>query len=156
MGIVIERAVEATPEVRQLISELDAVLSAEYEPHQRHGLPIERIFEPNMRFFVVRRDGDAVGCGGVALFADYAEVKRMYTRPSARRQGVGKALLRQIEDEARAVSLPVLRLETGTRQPEAIGLYRRFGFRLCGAFGPYASMPPAAIETSLFFEKPIV
>ena len=77
----------------------------------------------------------------------------MYTRPVARGRGVAKALLRRIEDEAREAGRSVLRLETGTRQQEAIGLYERMGFRLRGPFGDYAAMPTRNIETSLFFEK---
>jgi len=94
-----------------------------------------------------------VACGGAAVFDDYAEVKRMYTRPMARGRGVAKALLRRIEDEARGAGISVLRLETGTRQHEAIGLYQRMGFRPRGPFGAYAAMPARNIETSLFFEK---
>jgi putative acetyltransferase len=101
MSITIERAVEASPEVSDLIGELNDVLGAAYESHQRHGLSIVQLFEPNVRFFLARLDGLAVGCGGVATFDDYAEVKRMYTRPTARGRGVAKALLRRIEDEAR-------------------------------------------------------
>jgi len=153
MSITIERAVEATSEVHDLIGELNDVLGAAYEAHQRHGLSIEQLFEPNMSFFVARMDGLAVGCGGVAVFDDYAEVKRMYTRRVARGRGVAKALLRRIEEEAREAGKLVLRLETGTRQHEAIGLYERMGFRPRGPFGPYAAMPAQNIETSLFFEK---
>lgn len=58
-----------------------------------------------------------------AVVAIVAEVKRMYTRPSSRGLGLAKALLRRIEDEARAAGAPVLRLETGIHQREAIGLY---------------------------------
>ena len=151
--IIIERVTEATPEVRGLIGELDEVLGAAYEPHQRHGLSIAQLFEPNVRFFVARLDGFAVACGGVALFDDYAEVKRMYTRPAARGRGLAKALLRRIEDEARASGRLVLRLETGPYQREAIGLYRSAGFESRGPFGAYAAMPARKIELSLFFEK---
>jgi putative acetyltransferase len=154
MSITIERVVEASPEVCDLIGELNDVLGAAYESHQRHGLSIERLFEPNVRFFLVRLDGLAVGCGGVATFDDYAEVKRMYTRPTARGRGVAKTLLRKIEDEARRANKSVLRLETGIHQQEAIGLYERMGFRPRGPFGQYAAMPSRNIETSLFFEKP--
>jgi putative acetyltransferase len=77
----------------------------------------------------------------------------MYTRPTARGRGVAKALLHRIEDEAREAGMLVLRLETGTYQHEAIGLYERMGFRPRGPFGPYAAMPTWNIETSLFFEK---
>jgi len=94
-----------------------------------------------MRFFLVRLENLAVGCGGVALFDDYAEVKRMYTRPAVRVLGLAKALLRRIEEEARTASVPVLRVETGIHQREAIGLYETAGFRPCGPFGPYAAMP---------------
>jgi putative acetyltransferase len=153
MSIRIERAVEASPEVHDLIGELNDVLGAAYESHQRHGLSIEQLFEPNVRFFLARLENLAVGCGGVALFDDYAEVKRMYTRPAARGRGVAKALLCRIEDEVRAADKSILRLETGTYQQEAVGLYERMGFRPRGPFGPYAAMPACNIETSQFFEK---
>jgi putative acetyltransferase len=153
MNITIERVVEVTPEVHDLIGELNDLLGAAYETHQRHGLSIAQLFEPNVRFFLARLDGVAVGCGGVALFDDYAEVKRMYTRPTARGRGLAKALLLTIEDEARAASKSALRLETGVHQKEAIGLYENTGFRPRGPFGPYATMPAHRIELSLFFEK---
>jgi len=72
MNIAIERVVEATAELRGLVAELNEVLGAAYAPHQRHGLALERLFEPHIRFFLARLDGAAVGCGGVALFDEYA------------------------------------------------------------------------------------
>ena len=153
MTVAIERVSEETAELRQLIGELDATLGANYEPHQRHGLSLVQLFEPHVRFFIVRLDTVATGCGGVALFDGYAEVKRMYTRPAARGQGLATTLLQRIEDEARAAGKPVVRLETGPYQHAAIGLYRRMGFIACGAFGAYAAMAPRQIEMSVFFEK---
>ena len=102
---------------------------------------------------MARLDGLAIGCGGVAIFDDYAEVKRMYTRPTARGRGVAKALLRKIEEETRGEAKSVLRLETGIRQQEAIGLYEAMGLQPRGPFDPYAAMPAYNVETSLFFEK---
>jgi putative acetyltransferase len=153
MKITIEQVVQPTPEVLDLIGELEKVLGAAYEAHQRHGFAIEQLFEPHVRFFLARLENLSVGCGGVAFFGDYGEVKRMYTRPAARGRGVAKALLRRIEDEARRVDKSVLRLETGTYQLEAVALYERMGFRPRDPFGPYAMMPACNIETSLFFEK---
>ena len=153
MSITIEPVVEATSEVHDLIGELNDVLGAAYESHQRHGLSIEQLFEPHVRFFVARLDGIAVGCGGVAMFDDYAEVKRMYTRPAVRGRGVAKALLYRIDHEARGAGKSALRLETGIHQQEAMGLYQRTGFRPRGPFGQYAAMLAHNIETSLFFEK---
>ena len=71
--------------------------------------------------------------------------------------GVGSARRssRDLEAEARRAGKRVLRLETGIRQTAAIGLYERSGFRECGPFGHYSDLPPEAIETSVFYEKPL-
>jgi putative acetyltransferase len=155
MTLSIEPVPEATAEVRALVDELNRTLAQHYADDQRHGLAIEQLFVPNIRFFLARLDGLAAGCGGVALFPDYAEVKRMYTRPAARGRGIAKAVLARLEAEARAAGAAVLRLETGRYQREATRLYEGAGFRGCGAFGPYAAMAPRAIELSLFYEKPL-
>ena len=151
----IEPALAATDEVRSLIGELETALSAEYSPEQQHGSTLDAIFQPHVRFFLARLRGAAVGCGGVFLFPDFAEVKRMYVRHTARGQGVADAILARIEAEVSRAGLPMLRLETGDRQIAAIRLYVRMGFRECPAFGAYARMAPHSIAGSVFFEKRI-
>src|SRR5688572_32926877 len=84
MSLVVEAVQEPTDEARALIEELEAELSGEYAPEQRHGLSAERVFRPGVLFFVARVDGETVGCGGVAFEDGLAEVKRMYVRPRAR------------------------------------------------------------------------
>jgi putative acetyltransferase len=153
MPIIIQREAAATPEAAALIAELDAILGVVYQPEQRHGLSVEQVFEPNIRFFIARIDDAAVGCGAIALIDDYAEVKRMYTREAASGRGVGEAVLVRLEGEARAAGKPVLRLETGTLQHAAIRLYERWGFRRCRPFGHYSLLPPHRIAASLFYEK---
>jgi len=153
--ISMELALAPTDEVRALVSELEAILAAEYPPEQRHGLALEAIFQPHIRFFVARLEGDAVGCGGVALFDGFAELKRMYVREAVRGRGLAPALLARLEAEAREAGLPVVRLETGTNQLAALRFYEREGFRRCAAFGDYTAMPPQAIATSIFMEKPL-
>ena len=151
--IAIELTAAPTEEVRVLVDELEALLGLEYPPERRHGLPLEAIFRPEIRFFLAKMDGIAVGCGGVAFFAGFAEVKRMYVRAAGRGQGVAQALLARIEAETRVAGLAVLRLETGTAQRAAMRLYEKAGFRRREAFGPYADMPPENIAGSVFFEK---
>lgn len=109
--ITIELAPRATDDLRVLIGELDRELSAEYSSEQQHGLTLEEIFQPHIRFFLARLDGAAVGCGGVALFTDFAEVKRMYVRDVARGRGVAQALLARIETEARKAGLALIESE---------------------------------------------
>jgi putative acetyltransferase len=152
-GVDIERITEATDDVRLLIGELDQVLAAEYLPDQRHGLALEALFQPHIRFFLARLNGAAIGCGGIALFDDFAEVKRMYVRETVRGRGVAQALLTRIETEARGAGFDVLRLETGERQLAALRFYARAGFQPCAAFGDYTAMPPEAVTTSIFMEK---
>ncbi len=142
-----------TDDVRALVSELEEVLSAEYPAEQRHGLSLDAIFGPHVRFFIASVAGAAVGCGGVALFDDFAEVKRMYVRPSARGTGVARAVLERLEAEARGAGLSTVCLETGTKQVDALRLYRRYGFTDCAAFGAYAQMSPHKIVASIFLSK---
>jgi putative acetyltransferase len=144
-----------TEEIRQLVAELDRALSGPYLPEQRHALSLDQLFEDNVRFFAARLDGVGVACGGVAFYDGFAEVKRMYTRPTARRKGVAAALLRHLEGEAKRAGHSVLRLETGMYQAEAIGFYERAGFERCEAFGDYLDLSPQAVETSVFYEKSI-
>jgi putative acetyltransferase len=153
MNIAIELAAAPTPEIVELLAELDAALSGPYTADQRHALSVDRLFQPDVRFFLARVDGAAVACGGVGFYDGYAELKRMYSKPSVRGRGVAKALLRRLEAEARAAGSPLLRIETGVYQQEALRFYEGAGFRRCGPFGPYAAMPPRAIELSLFYEK---
>jgi putative acetyltransferase len=151
--ISVELVPSATDDVRALVDELDQILSAEYPPEQRHGLALDAIFRPNIRFFLARLNGAAVGCGGVAWFADFAEVKRMYVRDVGRGRGVAPALLARIETEARDAGFALLQLETGVRQVAALRFYQRAGFRICAPFGVYAEMPPQAVATSVFLQK---
>jgi putative acetyltransferase len=149
----VELVVAPTDEVRTLVDELERELATNYADDQRHGLKLHALFEPHIRFFIVRSGGEAVGCGGVALFRNFAELKRMYVRPQARGQGVADALIARLALEAEKAGLFLLRLETGTFQRAAVRFYARHGFTICDAFEPYSSMPQNAIATSVFMEK---
>ena len=82
------------------------------------------------------------GCGAVRRISDEeAEIKRMYTLPTARGQGIGRAILIALEDEARRLGAKRLVLETGERQPEALALYTRHGFIQIPLFGEYIGSP---------------
>jgi putative acetyltransferase len=145
-------ATKPDDEVRLLVGELNDELGALYPPEQRHGLALDEIFEPHIRFFLVRRDGEAVGCGGVAAFDDFAEIKRMYVRPQARGRGVADAIMAKLVGVTRDAGLCVLRLETGISSFPARAFYRRAGFRDCPAFAPYTSLPPEQVAGSAFME----
>lgn len=153
--IAIEQLTALTPEAAALLAALDRDLGSSYSAEQQHGLRPHALFQPNIHFFLARVDGTALGCGGVALYDGFAEVKRMFTDQAARGRGVAKAILTHLETVARDAGMARLRLETGVHQHDAIAFYERMGFRECGAFGDYAAMAPSMIETSVFYEKPL-
>lgn len=85
---------------------------------------------PGGAFLVGWRNGEAVCCGGVKRLPDgAAEIKRMYVRPDARRQGVARALLAALEAKARQLGYDTVRLDTGPRQPHAWAFYESTGYR---------------------------
>ena len=153
MTLHIQRATAPTPDVVELVTELETELSAYYPPEQRHGLSLDRLFQPHIHFVIARQDGRGVGCGGIAFFSGFAELKRFYVRPGLRGRGIADTILRQLADVAVAGGHTMLRLETGTAQQAALRFYERSGFVRCAAFEPYASMPANAIATSVFMEK---
>jgi ribosomal protein S18 acetylase RimI-like enzyme len=141
-----------TADASALVAELEAYLSPQYPPVSQHGLSVDQLIKEKVAFYVLRSDGKPAGCGGIQCFGtDYAELKRFYVRPAFRNNGLGKNLLRHLEEFARAQGISVVRLETGIHQHEAIRLYEQAGYKEIPAFGPYAPDPLSA-----FYEKRLV
>lgn len=142
MGIEISRERPDSPDAAALVEELESHLASIYPDESRHGLSVERLVREGVAFFVTRVDGVAAGCGGLLLFdGEYGEVKRMYVRPQFRGLGLGGLMLDRLTEHAREQGVPLLRLETGIHQREAIGLYERAGFHPIPPFGPYTDDP---------------
>ncbi|MCP5082573.1 MAG: GNAT family N-acetyltransferase [Alphaproteobacteria bacterium] len=153
MALSIEPGAPRSAEAGALLQKLDEALSRGYSPDQQHGLSLDALEEDHVHFFLARLDGTAIGCGALALFDGFAEIKRMFAAPSARRGGVGKALVAKFEETALEHGRPLLRLETGIYQHEALQFYERLGFERRPPFGAYLDLPPHTTETSIFFEK---
>jgi putative acetyltransferase len=138
------------PDVTALVRELDRMFEALYPAESNHLLDVATLAGPDMRFFVARRSGEALGCGALWLKeGDYGEVKRVFVKTEARGLKIGRLILARLEEEARRAKLPLMRLETGIHQPEALGLFAAMGFNRCGAFGDY----PVDDPNSVFMEK---
>jgi GNAT superfamily N-acetyltransferase len=138
MEIVVAREPLSSDDARALIAALDAELTALYpEP----GSTFLRLDEADA-FVIARRTGTPVGCGAMRMLeAGTAEIKRMYVAHDARGAGVGACLLSALESEARALGATRIVLETGPRQPAALGLYRRAGYVEIPPFGEYVGSP---------------
>ncbi len=131
------------PDAASLILELNAYLDDIYDPGDNHfRLDPEEVGERRGVFVVARVDGLPVGCGAVRLTSDgRAEVKRMYVRPGRQGQGLGRAILHNLEEHARSLGATGLLLEMGDSQPHARALYESFGFRPVPCWGEYLGTP---------------
>jgi protein tyrosine phosphatase (PTP) superfamily phosphohydrolase (DUF442 family)/ribosomal protein S18 acetylase RimI-like enzyme len=95
---------------------------------------------PRSIFIVARINDQAVGCGALRPLDDTtAEIKRMYVAPAARRCGIARRILTELETRAIAFHYGAIRLETGIRQPEAQALYASLGYKTIPPFGPYTA-----------------
>ena len=130
------------PDSAALIAEVQQEYVVRYGgPDESPVDPAE--FAPPLGLFLVGYvDGDTpVATGGWRSHGDHAEIKRMYVTPTARGLGYAKRMLAELEATARDAGHERLILETGTKQPEAVALYRAAGYTDIPAFGHYADAP---------------
>jgi len=101
----------------------------------------EQFDDPDGYFLVARLEGQPVGCAGICRCEgeQTAELRRMYVAPEARRLGIARTLMNELEERARRLGYATLRLETGPEQPEAVRLYETGGFAVIPNFGPYTA-----------------
>jgi GNAT superfamily N-acetyltransferase len=130
------------PDVQKLVADALADLAVRYGG-SGDDTPVapSDFTPPSGVFLVAESDGELIGCGGWRSHGEDAELKRMYTAPSARGRGVARRVLAAVEESARAAGRRRLILETGDRQPEAIALYTSSGYALIENFGYYRDEP---------------
>lgn len=119
-------------------------------PESTHALDVDELRAPDVSFWVARQGGRVLGCGALKhLDATTGEIKSMRTAPHATRRGVASAVLGVLLDEARAMGLARVSLETGASDffAPARRLYARHGFAECGPFGPYLPDPESTFMT---------
>jgi putative acetyltransferase len=139
----------------QLMRELSAEIALRYSDLGDDGSgsfsPSDAL-APRSAFVVARLGGQPVGCGALRpMDSESAEIKRMFVAAKARRLGIGRRILVELERLAGECGYRVMRLETGNRQPEAIALYEGYGFCRIPPFGKYVGNP-----VSTCFEKSVV
>ena len=160
--ILAERFVYTSPEdpsARPLIEELTYEYESRYGDRVRVGedaemnrYPAELFLPPHGAFVLLLREEAPIG-GGAFMRYDgaTAELKRIWTRHDLRRQGIAQRVVKELEGEALLRGYQRIYLTTGTRQPEAVALYLKLGYR--ALYDP--KVDPETLE-NLPFEKSIV
>jgi GNAT superfamily N-acetyltransferase len=108
------------------------------------------------RVLFVADDGDRI-VGTVQLLLEQpenqphrADVAKMMVSPRARRSGIGAALMRAAEQEARARGKTLLVLDTASADAER--LYARLGWQRCGTIPGFALLPQGdPCDTTYFY-----
>ena len=146
--IIVARTDPHDPQATALLHSSHALMQSLFPPEDNFYLSIDDLRAEHIHFFTARENGTILGTGALAVKDGYGEIKSMFVTDAARGRGVGDALLRQIEDQAKIEFLRLLKLETGDVLHAAHRLYARHGFIPCGPFGDYTAGP-----ASVFMEK---
>ena len=103
-----------------------------------------RYAPPTGRLLLARRGPGAVGCVGLRALDDGAcEMKRLYVRPDARGEHLGRRFVVRIFDHARTIGYSHLCLDTLPSMSAARTLYCALGFK---PVEPYVFNPIAGAE----------
>ncbi|MDQ3042502.1 MAG: GNAT family N-acetyltransferase [Acidobacteriota bacterium] len=98
---------------------------------------------------VAYEDGEAAGCGAIKEYAEgVTEIKRMFVRAERRGRGIAGKILAELETWAKELNFSECVLETGLKQPEAIALYQKSGYKTIPNYGQYAG-----VENSVCMKK---
>jgi len=98
---------------------------------------------------VIYVDKVAVGCGAIKKFDETAvEVKRMFVSLDKRGLGIAQKILTELEVWAKEMGFKSCVLETGKRQVEAVGFYKKCNYKIIPNYGQYKEM-----ENSICFQK---
>ena len=135
------RIVAADPKdaaAADLMQALDAETLARYPGEPLFGIDADGFVEHGGVFLLGYVGGSAVACGALRpLGAHTLEIKRMYVRREFRGRSLSRRMYLRLEQIAQDLDCRVLKVETGSEQPEALGLYRSVGFAEIECYGPY-------------------
>ena len=147
---VIARESPLGADLALLMERHTADMHAQTPPDSIHMMDAGALAIPEVSFFVMREDGQAIGMGAFKrLDGTSGEIKSMHVLHEARGRGLSKAMLQHLEAEARTAGLTRLSLETGAEPifEPARQLYVMAGYVECPPFGSYTLDPHSVFMT---------
>lgn len=134
----------------QLVQQLDAYLHEIDGAEHDFYAQFNKIDYLNHVVLLLEED-QPVACGAFRpLDASTVEVKRMFTHPAYRKNGVATLVLRELEIWAAGIGFSEYVLETGKRMPDAVQFYLKNGYEQIPNYGQYV-----AVENSICFKKKV-
>ena len=146
--IYFKRTNAADPDYLSLVTLLDTELAI--RDGEEHAFYAQYNGSQDIRNVVVGyNEALPVACGAFKYYEDsVVEIKRMFVSDGYRGHGVGMLLLAELETWAQENGIKACILETGKKQPEAIRLYTKAGYKLIDNYGQYQN-----IENSVCMKK---
>ena len=122
-----------------------------YPAESNHQEDLQRLLAADIYFIGAYLERKLLGIGAVKKVdasPSYGEIKNLFVDPRQRGQGVSRLIMSALEQFLIDSKIMLCRLETGSGQAEAIGLYQGLGYHECPPFGDYKPDP-----LSVFMEK---
>ena len=122
-------------------AELDATFEGGFDTARSRPVDPSALTPPRGLLLVARLHAEPIACGALKLPpGEPAEIKRLWVAPAARRLGVARRVLAELEARARQAGAEVVRLDTNRALRAATTLYRSAGYTEVPAFNdePYA------------------
>lgn len=121
----------------KLIKLLDEDLNQRYGELQKQFDKHNKVDHIN-DVIIIYKNNVPVSCGAFKEYdTDTVELKRIFVIKENRRQGISKLLISKLEEAAKDKSYKYALLETGTKQYEAISLYKNTGYAITQNYEPY-------------------
>ncbi len=113
---------------------------------------LDKFLPPTGRLLLAQYDKQYAGIGCLRkIREDVGEIKRMYVRPSYRGQGIGRAILQGLVEQAWLVGYKRIRLDSALFMKEAHAMYRAVGFTKIEPY-PESEIPPEFRRNWIFME----
>ena len=116
-------------------AELDATFEGGFDTARSRPVDPAALTPPRGLLLVARLHAEPIACGALKLPpGEPAEIKRLWVAPAARRLGVARRVLAELEARARQAGAEVVRLDTNRALRAATSLYRSAGYIEVPAF----------------------
>ncbi len=132
----VEQTDPAEERVRWCLDRYAAEIAGRFGWDPDTSLPLDDddLRPPRGLMLLATRGDEPLGCGGLKLHGEEAEIKRVWVSETARGLGLGRRLMADLEERARGLGAAAVCLDSNAALVEAIALYHRLGYTEVPAF----------------------